>query len=74
MDHFHAIGILGVAARVERSNKTYFESRGDAAEAKRLEAIIEDYETAIALLQAPAGAPISQVCAAESPSRLRGQA
>jgi hypothetical protein len=51
MDHFHAIGILGVAARVERSNKTYFESRGDAAEAKRLEAIIEDYETAIALLQ-----------------------
>jgi hypothetical protein len=53
MDHFRAIGILGVAARVERSNRMNAEARGEALEVIRLTAIIEDYESSLALLQAP---------------------
>ena len=61
MDHFHSIGILGVAARVERSNRINAASKGDTAEAARLDLIMADYETAIAILQAPP-APMS-LCA-----------
>jgi hypothetical protein len=45
--HFHSIGILGVAARVERSNRKTAVAMGDNVAVAHLDGIIADYETAI---------------------------